>query len=329
MVRSLVASSALRDLYVRYLRGTQLGDAARRLWHWDWRHAVRAARISFGGAVKPGIAQRARTAVLQGKLFSYRAAYVAKYYWPRLRVGALWLLKSRETSNFTYDLTPRNEQHLAQLIALVVGCSPGTIMGYLDEIRQDRALGNAIVDQVKLLGRQGGYDPVARFGRRVGWYALVRATKPKVVIETGVEKGVGAMVLCAALLRNSQEGYQGRYYGTDIDRGAGRLFIEPYRRTGEILYGDSIETLSALDEVVDIFINDSDHSAEYEREEYRIIAPKLAKQAVVVGDNAHVTDELLKFSCETDRKFLFFREEPANHWYLGAGIGLSFKALRP
>lgn len=133
------------------------------------------------------------------------------------------------------------------------------------------------------------------------------------------------MMLCAALLRNAAEGSPGRYYGTDIDLGAGLLFCEPYRSPGEILYGDSIETLSSLRETVDLFINDSDHSAEYEGREYRIIAPKLAERAIVVGDNAHVTDELVKFSAETGRSFLFFREQPADHWYLGAGIGLSFK----
>jgi hypothetical protein len=73
-----------------------------------------------------------------------------------------------------------------------------------------------------------------------------------------------------------------------------------------------------------LFINDSDHSAEYEGREYRVIAPKLSAQAIIVGDNAHVTDELMKFSREIDRQFLFLREEPVNHWYLGAGIGRSF-----
>jgi hypothetical protein len=94
---------------------------------------------------------------------------------------------------------------------------------------------------------------------------------------------------------------------------------------GTILYGDSIDSLTALDVTVDVFVNDSDHSAEYEGREYRVIASKLSERAVIIADNAHVTDELLKFSRETGRQFLFFREEPANHWYLGAGIGLSFK----
>jgi predicted O-methyltransferase YrrM len=167
---------------------------------------------------------------------------------------------------------------------------------------------------------------VARFGRRVGWYALVRALKPRVVVETGIEKGLGAMVLCAALQRNAEQGHPGRYYGTDIDPSAGMLLCEPYSSIGKILYGDSIESLQALAPPIDLFINDSDHSAEYEAREYRTIAPKLSERAIIVGDNAHVTDELLKFSRENGRHFLFFREEPANHWYLGAGIGLSFPA---
>ncbi len=190
--------------------------------------------------------------------------------------------------------------------------------------RADRDKDQAVVAQVRAHGRGDGYDPVARFGRRTGWYALVRALKPRVVVETGVEKGLGAMVLCAALLRNAKGGHLGRYYGTDIDPSAGLLLCEPYRSMGKILYGNSIESLQALAPTVDLFINDSDHSPEYEAREYRTIAPKLSERAIIIGDNAHITDELLKFSRETSRRFLFFREEPANHWYLGAGMGLSF-----
>jgi hypothetical protein len=320
----MMAVKMLRNVYVRYFRGTLLGDAARQVWYWDWRDAASRGRGRVTSAANHG-RHASRSAIEQVMLFAYRGSYVARYYWPRLRIGASWLFASRETSNFTYDLTPRNELHLAHLLGSITRRSPQEIAGYMEELHQDASLRDAIVAQVTRLGRLGGYDPVARFGRRIGWYALVRAVKPKVVIETGVEKGMGAMVLCAALLRNASEGAAGRYYGTDIDRGAGLLLCEPYRSTGEILYGDSIETLSAFGETVDLFINDSDHSADYEGREYRVIAPKLADRAIVVGDNAHVSDELLKFSDETGRKFVFFREEPIDHWYLGAGIGLSFK----
>jgi hypothetical protein len=147
--------------------------------------------------------------------------------------------------------------------------------------------------------------------------------KPKVIVETGVDKGLGSVLLCSALLRNQREGFPGRYFGTDIDGMAGYLLAPPYDSVGQILYGDSIESLGQL-EGVELFINDSDHSSDYERREYEIVAPKLTDRAIILGDNAHCNGELASFSRDYGRQFLFFREEPAGHWYPGAGIGISF-----
>jgi hypothetical protein len=312
-------------LYIRHFRGTPVGDAVRSVWYWFRRvfFAVKNWRIN----PRQRLAWDWRRRFPSAWEFQYRATYVVGYYWPRLRTGISWLSNSRETSNFTYDLTQRNMEHLAELLAVVLRMPAADIAGYIRELGDDQALKETIVARVKLRGTHGGYDPVARFGRRIGWYALVRATKPRLVVETGVEKGLGAMVLCAALMRNAQEGFDGRYLGTDIDPGAGGLFCGPYNAMGKILYGDSIESLSGLDATIDLFINDSDHSAEYEGREYRVVGPKLAERAIIIGDNAHVTDELLKYSRETGRQFLFFSEEPAKHWYLGAGIGLSYRPV--
>jgi hypothetical protein len=38
-----------------------------------------------------------------------------------------------------------------------------------------------------------------QLGRRIGWYAFARATKPKLVVETGVHQGIGAVTLIRAL----------------------------------------------------------------------------------------------------------------------------------
>ena len=301
----------MRDMYVRHFRGTAIGNLVRRLWYWDWRNSARLTSLS--GATG------------QASQFWYRVSYVVRYHWVRAKPGFRWLFESRETSNFTYDLTRRNEEHLAELLAVAVARPSSELVGFIRELHQDEAFKKAVIARVKEIGREGGYDPTAKFGRRVGWYALVRAMKPKVVIETGVEKGLGAMVLCAALLRNAQEGNPGRYYGTDIDPAAGMLLVDPYGSMGSVLYGDSIASLKGLDTEVDIFINDSDHSAAYEAREYLTIESKLSKRAVIIADNAHVTNELLDFSRSSGRHFLFFREEPAEHWYGGAGIGLSFK----
>jgi hypothetical protein len=129
-------------------------------------------------------------------------------------------------------------------------------------------------------------------------------------------------------LRNFAEGAPGKYYGTDINPKAGWLLGGKYAAVGKILYGDSITSLKSLNETVDLFINDSDHSADYEASEYRIMAPKLSPDALILSDNAHVTDRLAVFSRETGRHFLMFSEEPKNHWYPGAGIGMSFPAAQ-
>jgi len=153
---------------------------------------------------------------------------------------------------------------------------------------------------------------------------MVRLLKPKVVIETGVDHGVGSCILSAALLRNAKEGRPGCYYGTEIRTEAGRLLRGAYAETGEILYGDSITILDAFPEKIDLFVNDSDHSGEYEYREYQTIARKLSDGAVILGDNSHVTDSLSRFASETGRRFVFFRETPKDHWYPGAGIGFAF-----
>ena len=130
--------------------------------------------------------------------------------------------------------------------------------------------------------------------------------------------------MCAALLRNASEGHHGRYYGAELREGAGQLLDVPYSNVGRILYGDSIETLSAFNEPIGLFINDSDHSVLYEAKEYETVRDKLTHDSVILGDNSHFSTALAEFSEVTGRRFVFFRETPKDHWYPGAGIGFSY-----
>lgn len=258
-------------------------------------------------------------------LVLYRSKAGLAHFQRQLAVLFKWLIRSKETTNFTYDLEETNKRYLASLIAYITNEKYEVIMAYIKELDADSNLRTHVANATANSDFAYMADREARFGRRVGWYALTRALKPKIIIETGVDKGLGSCVLAAALKKNHQEGHEGRYYGTDINPLAGYLLSGDYAKYGRILFGDSIESLQNFEGSIDLFINDSDHSAEYELAEYRVIANKLSECSVILGDNSHSTDKLLEFSLETNRHFVFFQEKPKEHWYPGGGIGISFK----
>lgn len=198
-------------------------------------------------------------------LVVFRTKTAIGYFRSPLSNLVKWLFKSRETTNFTYDLEENNKRYLASLIATIANIQFNVAMAYIKEIEEDRELRKHIADATEKSDLAFMADKEVRFGRRIGWYALTRALKPKTVIETGVDKGLGSCVLTAALKRNKEEGHEGRYYGTDINPKAGYLLSDDYANYGCILYGDSIESLKEFDGIIDLFINDSDHSADYLR----------------------------------------------------------------
>src|SRR5207248_2542725 len=96
----------LSSIYSRYLRHTRAAEIARRFWYAD-----RSNRA-------PPRLPRPKPLTIPGQVLWYRARYVGKYYGTRIRPALRWLIRSRETSNFTYDLTRRNLDHLAELLAV-------------------------------------------------------------------------------------------------------------------------------------------------------------------------------------------------------------------
>lgn len=243
-----------------------------------------------------------------------RVGTVARYCIPKVTAAVSWLVRSSEISNFVYDLTESNKLYLANGVAVALGCTVDEILALFGEAESDRDLRAHLIENKS--------QPF--FGRRLIWYAVARKKKPKVIVETGVDRGLGSVLLCAALLRNAAEGAPGRHYGLDITPTAGDFLSGRYASVGQILFGDAISTLRDFDKPIDLFINDSDHHADYERREYEAVSSKLSSGAFVIGDNIHVTTELAEFSRRENRRFLYLPETPKDHWYPGAATGLSF-----
>ncbi len=238
-----------------------------------------------------------------------------------LAASARWLVRSHEHTNFTYHLTERNREHLAWFVAAVAGAPVGQVRGYLAEVTGDRDLHGHVRRTTAASARRGLADRDARLGRRIGWYALVRALRPAEVVETGTDKGLGSCVLAAALLRNGH----GRLTTIDTNPAAGYLIAGPYRAVTDPRIGDSAELIGRRAAPIDLLLHDSDHSPGHETRELAAAAALLTEHALVLSDNAEATDELAGWAERTGRRFLFFDERPVGHWFPGGGIGAAFR----
>ena len=252
----------------------------------------------------------------------YRTARAART-WSRTQV-LRWLGASREYTNFTYPLTPASEDDLASLVARVLGMAKEQVFAAMRELHEDDALARHIADTTRKSRYRHTADIEARYGRRSSWYAFTRLAKPGLVVETGVDKGLGACVFASALLRNADDGRPGQYVGIDLDRNAGWLLAAPYNNVAQIRYGNSVASLAGISKPIDLFLHDSDHSPSHERAEYLAVAPKLSLAAIVLSDNAHVTDELREFAAATGRRFDIWHETPEAHWYPGSATGVAW-----
>ncbi|BCL15981.1 O-methyltransferase [Micromonospora sagamiensis] len=267
----------------------------------------------------------ARTPLAPVAAFPKRLVRVARHDTKLLKVSARWLMTSREHHNYTYDLTWLSKSHLAWFVSVVCDTPVKQIRAYIQEIEGDENLRRHIEQTTQGAARRGLADRQVRYARRVGWYAIVRARRPQHVVETGVDKGLGSCVLAAALLRNAAEGHPGRLTSLDINPEAGYLArTAPWSDVVDLVIGDSIASINALDRPVDLFLHDSDHSKAHEKREFDAVEPKLAPGAMLLTDNVTVTHVLADHAERTGRRFLAYRETPINHWYPGDGIGVAW-----
>ena len=268
-----------------------------------------------------------RARILQSKalpllVFPYRCRLIIRHLGRNFKCSIPWLFRSKEFANFTYDLTTANKEYLAWFVANICGVSVKDVYGYFNEIETNSQLDAYIQAGLANHRRGNEIDREAFFGRRLGWYAIVRATKPRVVVETGTEKGLGSLVLAEALLRNGS----GRLVTVDMEPSSGLLIGAEYDGVIQRLIDDSLVAITQIDQI-DLFIHDSDHSAEHEAQEFEMLQPRLSENGRVLSDNSHATTELAKWSLLQGRRFMYFAEEPLNHWYPGAGIGVSMRGL--
>lgn len=266
----------------------------------------------------------ARSPIARGAALPLRTMMVARYDAQIIRQSLDWLVRSRETTNFTYDLHPLNREQLSWFVAAVCGAEVGQVRAWMQELQDDHRLLTSLTERLASGPRRGISASEPHWARRLGWYALVRAAQPDHVVETGTHLGLGSCAIAAALLRNGH----GRLTTIDIDRDAGYLVGEPWSAVVDRRTGASVDVVAELRDV-DLFLHDSLHTYEYETQELSAVEPNLCDDAIVLSDNAHESSALADWAERSGRRYLFFAERPRDHWWRGDGIGAAWTGRRP
>lgn len=255
----------------------------------------------------------------------FRLYHALKYYIPKLILIFKWSIKSKELSTFTYPLTDNNIEYLLQNVSIITDLSYEQIEFYYKEISNNIELRNYAIKKIKNSNYIHTKDARFDFASRIAYYCIIRAMKPKIVVENGVELGYTGLVLCAALQKNKNEGFSGKYYGFDIDPNAGLLINDiTYTDIGHIIEGESLNILSNFKDPIDFYFSDGDRSYTYEREELILIQKKLSNNGIVASNKLSFSNSLSQLAIKMNKKHIYFKEEPLDHWYPGSQIGIMF-----
>lgn len=231
-----------------------------------------------------------------------------------------WLFECREHTNYTFEMTPSSKIYLANTLSLLTGHNVEVIRGFFDEVEKDRVLQDYIDKVLESVPEFATLNSRVSLGRRLGWYALVRATKPRLVVETGIDKGLSSCLLSIALLKNRSEGLGGDYVGIDINPDAGILFKGVFKGAGKIVTDDSVNALKTINTPIDMLILDSDHTEGYETRELETAEPNLSESSILISDTAKHLTSLYDYSVKTERIF-HYAPEYITSWYPGDGNG--------
>ena len=193
-----------------------------------------------------------------------------------------WLVRDRETTNFTYDLSAINRDQLCWFVSAVTGAEIGQVRSWITELETDQEFNASLTRRLSMNPTRRICATEPHLARRYGWYAIVRALQPDNVVETGTALGLGSCVIAAALLRNGH----GRLTTIDIDQDSGYLIDTPWSSVIDRRIGSSVDELAKMRDV-DMFLHDSLHTYEYETKELAAVEANLRADAIVLSDNAH------------------------------------------
>ncbi len=153
-------------------------------------------------------------------------------------------------------------------------------------------------------------------------YCIIRVSKPKVVIETGVAHGFSSWCILNALNKNKY----GKLFSIDLPSkdtdfnyninnygvNPGWMVPETLKSKWRLMLGDTKDLLpSLLNELkkVDIFFHDSDHSYENMKFEFDTVLPYLSKNGYIISDDIDKNSAFEEFVYKNNLMSFIFRSK--------------------
>lgn len=120
-------------------------------------------------------------------------AYVASRYFNNKYVKIItWMFNSNEDTNYTYDLEEKNLDELYKLLENIFEINYSKIKDYSEELLNNSLIKDYLKNKIETSDFKKFADTEIKYSRRIGWYIIARIIKPKLIIETGVDKGMGS-----------------------------------------------------------------------------------------------------------------------------------------
>jgi hypothetical protein len=196
--------------------------------------------------------------------------------------GSSWLFRSREYTSFTYNPSELTVYSQAAYVHAVSGCGIRAAEAFARELLEDEDFARYIARQHADSDRKWASNAQFRPGHRLINYMLVRALKPELVVEAGVDKGLGAAIICNALNRNVQDGKPGDFIGIEYNPiQSCQIFEKYHRRVGKILRGDSVEIVRTLDRSIDLFFHETTSEQQHVEAQLAALSGKMTRGFVL------------------------------------------------
>jgi hypothetical protein len=229
--------------------------------------------------------------------------------------SARYVLWSPEVDTFTYAIA--NADEMAERLGAVLDRPAAELQGFITEALEDPELGPRLTRDIGWRVLFMKRRPPLPSHHLSAW-AIIRAIKPAIVVETGILDGLGSRTMLRAIQLNQAEGSPGRLISFDVMPGAGALVPERLRTAWSPVYEPTPEAFPAhLDGLeVGLFLHDSVQTAEHLGAEAETILPRMESRGVMMTV-AGWTGTLEELGEKTGGRSRTFRERPLDHFYAG------------